>query len=195
MSDRADTILSEGIRLFAERGFSGTALADIERAAGFAPGRGAIYRYFPDKEAIFRAAVRREIGLARDARVDRVAAAGTPQDLLERQVAASALHLSEHRLLVAVLAHDGQQFPDLLPEILDVMVDTAIALDAAHADAAARDAGVDVDGQVLASVLLDTIAGHALLATIVDPRRDPDPGRLIDVLQRLVRATFEPTDA
>ncbi|MFZ1988634.1 MAG: TetR/AcrR family transcriptional regulator [Alphaproteobacteria bacterium] len=56
MNERADKrsqILDAALKLFSERGFHGTAVPDIARAAGI--GTGTIYRYFPDKEGLVNA--------------------------------------------------------------------------------------------------------------------------------------------
>src|SRR5947209_19467645 len=52
-----DRLLAAGIRLFAERGFTGTTVGDIEAAAGLQPRRGAMYHHFPTKQALLEAAV------------------------------------------------------------------------------------------------------------------------------------------
>lgn len=48
--DKRVRILDAALKLFSERGFHGTAVPDIARAAGV--GTGTIYRYFPDKEGL-----------------------------------------------------------------------------------------------------------------------------------------------
>jgi len=50
---RRDEILAAARRVFAERGFRGTTIADIAGEAGIA--LGTIYLYFPSKEAVFAA--------------------------------------------------------------------------------------------------------------------------------------------
>ena len=48
--------------LFAERGFDGTSVGEIERAAGLAPRSGALYQYFKGgKEELLRCAIEREL--------------------------------------------------------------------------------------------------------------------------------------
>jgi AcrR family transcriptional regulator len=50
-------ILDSAFRIFGEQGFSSTTIKDIAAGAGISSG--SIYTYFPDKEAVFRAAVTR----------------------------------------------------------------------------------------------------------------------------------------
>jgi AcrR family transcriptional regulator len=50
MSDTRERIRDAGLKLFIEKGYRGTSIADIERAAGLAPRAGGFYRHFPSKE-------------------------------------------------------------------------------------------------------------------------------------------------
>jgi AcrR family transcriptional regulator len=54
---RSEEILNAARRVFAERGFKGTTIADIAEAAGIA--LGTIYLYFPSKDDVFAALSRR----------------------------------------------------------------------------------------------------------------------------------------
>jgi AcrR family transcriptional regulator len=74
---RADEILDCCRSAFAEKGFAGTSMQDLARAAGMSAGN--FYRYFPSKEAIIVALVDRKM----QALVDRFAAiisAPAPRD-------------------------------------------------------------------------------------------------------------------
>ena len=54
--------MAAAMTLFADRGFDGATIGDIERAAGMAPRSGAIYQHFKGgKEELLRAAVEREL--------------------------------------------------------------------------------------------------------------------------------------
>jgi AcrR family transcriptional regulator len=54
--------MAAAMTLFAERGFDGASIGDIERAAGMAPRSGAIYQHFKGgKDELLRAAVEREL--------------------------------------------------------------------------------------------------------------------------------------
>lgn len=58
--DRRAEILDAALRLFAEKGYAEATNAEIARAAGVTAA--ALYYYFPNKEELFRAAVREHIG-------------------------------------------------------------------------------------------------------------------------------------
>lgn len=49
MSDTRERIREAALKLFIERGYEKTTIADIERAAGLAPRAGSFYRHYPGK--------------------------------------------------------------------------------------------------------------------------------------------------
>ena len=54
--------MSAAMALFADRGFDGASIGEIERAAGMAPRSGAIYQHFKGgKEELLRCAIEREL--------------------------------------------------------------------------------------------------------------------------------------
>jgi AcrR family transcriptional regulator len=57
-TDTRDRLLEASLRIFAQQGYAGTRVSEIERAVGLTPGSGAIYRHFESKEALLLAAVR-----------------------------------------------------------------------------------------------------------------------------------------
>lgn len=52
-----ERIISAALRLFGERGFAATSVAQIEQEAGLSGGSGALYRHFRSKDALLTAAV------------------------------------------------------------------------------------------------------------------------------------------
>ncbi|MFD4431521.1 TetR/AcrR family transcriptional regulator [Nocardia sp. NPDC058497] len=52
-----DRIMTEALRLFGERGFAKTSVAQIEQAAGLSGGSGALYRHFKSKDELLVQAV------------------------------------------------------------------------------------------------------------------------------------------
>lgn len=57
-STSRDRILTEALRLFGERGFAATTVAQIEQAAGLSAGSGALYRHFRSKDELLVTAIR-----------------------------------------------------------------------------------------------------------------------------------------
>jgi AcrR family transcriptional regulator len=56
-----ERLLDAALDLFAEEGFNGTTISEVERRVGLAAGTGSFYRHFSSKQALLRAAVEREI--------------------------------------------------------------------------------------------------------------------------------------
>jgi AcrR family transcriptional regulator len=57
----AERILDAAIQLFAERGYAGTSVGEIERAAGLAPRSGALYQHFQGKEDVLERSLERHL--------------------------------------------------------------------------------------------------------------------------------------
>jgi AcrR family transcriptional regulator len=57
-----ERLMSAAMALFAERGYAGTSVGEIERTAGLAPRSGALYQHFKGgKEELLRCAIEREL--------------------------------------------------------------------------------------------------------------------------------------
>jgi len=103
-TDTRDRLVEAALSIFAEHGYAGTRVSQIEKAVGLIPGSGAIYRHFDSKEALLLAAVRayhhrmcalceqiRAMGPAPDARTE-----------LSRIIEALATFLGKERPMVEV---------------------------------------------------------------------------------------------
>ncbi|HEX7323452.1 MAG TPA: TetR/AcrR family transcriptional regulator [Mycobacterium sp.] len=56
-----ERLITEAMRLFGEQGYQATSVAQIEAAAGLAPGSGALYHHFKSKEALLDAGIDRQL--------------------------------------------------------------------------------------------------------------------------------------
>lgn len=56
-----ERLVTEAMRLFGEQGYQATSVAQIEAAAGLAPGSGALYHHFKSKEALLDAGIDRQL--------------------------------------------------------------------------------------------------------------------------------------
>jgi AcrR family transcriptional regulator len=52
LADTREKLREAALKLFVEKGYAGTSIADIETAAGLAPRAGGFYRHFPSKAAL-----------------------------------------------------------------------------------------------------------------------------------------------
>lgn len=56
-----ERLVTEAMRLFSQHGFKATSVAQIEAAAGLAPGSGALYHHFKSKESLLEAGIDRQL--------------------------------------------------------------------------------------------------------------------------------------
>ena len=110
---RPAELIEAAIDVFAEKGFAAARLDDVARRAGAS--KGTAYLYFPNKEALFKAAVR-EFVVASIAMGEREVAEwnGTSAELLRRMLAhwAEVIH-SRHGGLLKLIVAEARNFPDL----------------------------------------------------------------------------------
>lgn len=109
-------ILREAMWLFGEHGYSATTVAQIEAAAGLAPGSGGMYKHFPSKQAVLEAGVRERIEAPDQlpALFASITAAHSLRSALGAIVLAGLERLDSERDLNRILLRDLAQFPDLL---------------------------------------------------------------------------------
>ena len=120
-----ERILDVALGLFAEEGFSGTTITEVERRAGLSPGSGSFYRHFPSKEELLRAAVAREVERIR-AQIAEAQAAPPPalDDPEDERIAGLTRALGYIRLydrLLRLMFTDGDRVPELRQAITDAL--------------------------------------------------------------------------
>jgi AcrR family transcriptional regulator len=71
-----ERLVIEAMRLFGEQGYNATSVAQIEAAAGLAPGSGALYHHFKSKQALLEAGIDRQLDRRRAMRDIRALFAG-----------------------------------------------------------------------------------------------------------------------
>jgi AcrR family transcriptional regulator len=122
----ADRIVDEGLALFAENGFQGTTVGEIERRAGLTPRAGALYKHFPSKEAVLEAAFERHV-----AELEAISSAIEMMPLGDLRaeltlLARSGLQMmSRERSLRRIVITEGDRFPDLKRRFKTGIVDRA----------------------------------------------------------------------
>ncbi|HEX9186802.1 MAG TPA: TetR/AcrR family transcriptional regulator [Vicinamibacteria bacterium] len=129
MADTRRRLLDAGLRLFAEKGFRGTSVGDIEKAAGLVPRAGAFYRHFPSKAALAAEIgetslieTRRDLGLdgalpLGDTRAELVLIARGYRRAFERQAPLAGL-IAEVRALPEIRALEDRVDRDLTEALL-----------------------------------------------------------------------------
>lgn len=122
-----EKILAAALEAFGEKGFSGTRMEDVAARAGIT--KGAIYLYFPSKQALLEALARRDITPFLTALAAQVRQYDGPIEPMLRQIAGAALGFMEQGALptyARVIVSEARNFPDIarfhLTEILPVVL-------------------------------------------------------------------------
>jgi AcrR family transcriptional regulator len=122
----ADRLVDEGLRLFAENGFQGTTVGEIERRAGLTPRAGALYKHFPSKEAVLEAAFERHISeLEAISSAIELMPLGDLRAELTLLARSSLQLLARERSLRRIVITEGDRFPDLKRRFKEGVVDRA----------------------------------------------------------------------
>jgi AcrR family transcriptional regulator len=163
-----DRLLSEALTLFAAKGYAATSVADIQRAAGLAPGSGALYKHFASKRALLEAAVTH--------RIDGIVAAreeydASSPDSVEHAVRNAGRlirdHLSENDDLLRVMLREPDELGELNEQTWKVITDNAYQRFADGLVASNR-AGVTAvpDPEAAAAVAISSLSYAATLRVL-----------------------------
>ena len=167
--DRPAEIVAAAAEAFALRGFSATRLEDIAALAGVS--KGTLYRYFPNKEELFKAVVRRTL-VPRIAEAETLAAAAdapTPELLfgvLRKMVEMAATPVGA---IPKMIIAEAGNFPDLARFYAEEVVARGFRLLAAILDRGARRGDLRlVDAVSMAPVLMAPVLLVALWKNAVE---------------------------
>jgi AcrR family transcriptional regulator len=123
-SPTKERLLDEAMRLFGDRGYDATSVAEIERSAGLTPGAGGLFHHFPTKEAVLVAGIDRH--LARLEAVRQIRGAIPPLGNVRAELTLVAryvfLELEEEQELLRVLISESRQRPHLLADAVEQVV-------------------------------------------------------------------------
>jgi AcrR family transcriptional regulator len=185
-SDAAERILREAMRLFAEKGYERTSIADIQAAAGLTPGSGALYKHFPSKEAVLRAGMERFIDGARRARELVRQVPGAPDEALDALGRAALGMLAEDRDVLRIVWRELEHVPQLRDRVRqERMQETYAAVAAWLRERAARGELRVSDPDAAAVVLLGSLTSFRVFEALLGEA----PARLDD--ERFLRAWLE----
>jgi AcrR family transcriptional regulator len=167
-----ERIVTEAMRLFAERGYRGTTVGDIEEAAGLSPRAGGLYKHFASKEDVLEAGIERHVG-----EMDVIQPAidmlplGDPRAELTLVGRFALQELAAEMPLMKVVQKDGDQFPKLVAQVRERIIARG------HRQAAtvfARLAGDAKLGErhvaALSSVALGSLVGYRIEESMFGPR-------------------------
>jgi TetR/AcrR family transcriptional regulator, repressor for uid operon len=180
---RRAAILTAAERCFRTKGFHQTSIKDICTFGGFSPG--ALYLYFPSKEALIEGLIETQMAEARAAMrdlPDQPDLLGTLVDLIAAWVAES--RAKENMNLTADIFAEGLRNPRVAHAIAsDNKHVHLLYVEAVTAAQRRGEIGTQHDPYAVASLLLALCDG-LLLRFVVDP--DFDPSRMLELLRSVL---------
>jgi AcrR family transcriptional regulator len=163
-----ERIVTEAMRLFAERGYRGTTVGDIEEASGLAPRAGGLYRHFESKEGVLAAGIERH--------VTEIEAMHTAMDMMPlgdlraelMLIARWALaELGREQDLMRIVFRDGDQVPELVELFSERIVNRGYSEAAAVIGRIFADAGtMDRNPKAVAAIALGSLVHYRVEETM-----------------------------
>jgi AcrR family transcriptional regulator len=165
---RPDEVLDAALDLFIEKGFAATRVEDIAKRAGLS--KGAVYLYFPSKEALLEALVRRALApIASNALGSLAGFEGDPRQAISMVLRMLAGRLSDPRTVAIpkLIMREVINFPELAQmyrrEVLDHAIPAMTAvLEAGMAKGYLR----KIDAELTVRSIVGPIMVHLLLAEV-----------------------------
>ncbi|TDD70011.1 TetR/AcrR family transcriptional regulator [Actinomadura rubrisoli] len=183
--------MAESLRLFADRGYTATSVAEIEAAAGLSPGAGGLYRHFRSKEEVLASAIREHIDRTRrqvsDVLKQATAFADRPLETRLRMTCQAGLaKMREEQDLIRVLFRDLDQFPNLVAEMREGIVNPLYNGIATWLSAQPEFEGSDEDWPAVASILGGAVVNYWLAnESMYEPPTRIDEKRFVQSWARL----------
>ncbi|WP_165964408.1 TetR/AcrR family transcriptional regulator [Actinomadura sp. KC216] len=190
MSTR-ERIVAESLRLFADRGYTATSVAEIEAAAGLSPGAGGLYRHFRSKEEVLASAIREHIDRTRKQINDVLDQAAVyeerPLETRLRMTCQTGLaKMREEQDLIRVLFRDLDQFPSLVAEMREGIVNPLYEGIATWLSAQPEFEGADEDWPAIAAILGGAVVNYWLAnESMYEPPTRIDEKRFVESWARL----------
>ncbi len=162
-------LVDAAARLFSERGYAATSVADIQQACGLTGGSGALYKHYPSKRALLDEVV--GVHLATMRAGNAAFAAHVPDDIegaLHYIVDAVWTSMRNDRAALRVLLRDLDDFPDLLERIwAEIRSNVYDVLTSWIAEQVRRRAMRVTDPAATAAVLLSSLTYLPILHTLI----------------------------
>jgi AcrR family transcriptional regulator len=170
-----ERILDAAFDVIAEEGLSGFTMTEVERRVGLAVGTGSIYRHFPSKEALLKAAVEREVSRNRTVTHEARSAAQQVTDPLERSAKVYKQMLDDLRRfdrLFGLMLSQGDRVPELREAI--------------RAAVQPRENDATPEEQAVHAVAMAALGGYHLFSIMQGhPFDGIDEGEFVQMLARM----------
>ena len=182
--DRPDELLDAATTLFLEQGFAGTTVAQIAKRAGLS--KGAVYLYFPSKQAVLEGLVARAIApMSMQILADVTAHPGSVREVISHVLTMMASRLSDPMVMAVpkIVIREAVAAPDIARMYHDAVLAHAVpALTAFIQDGIDRGELRPVDPELTVRSVMGPILIHVFLAEIfaVQPAGGLGMARLVD---------------
>lgn len=179
---RPDEVLDAALAVFAEKGFAATKVDDIARRAGIS--KGTVYLYFPSKDALIEAIVRRAVRPIAEGAVAQMAAfEGDPRipiSLLLKRVA-QQISLPQNLSVPKLVVREALTFPAIAQmyrqSVLDVVIPALMTL---LARGMAAGHLRELDPELTVRSIVGPIMAHVVMSEVFGLR--PEDGLAMDRL-------------
>ncbi|HEY9521950.1 MAG TPA: helix-turn-helix domain-containing protein [Thermopolyspora sp.] len=185
-----ERIIDESLRLFAERGYAATSVAEIEAASGLSPGAGGLYRHFKSKYELLAAAIGEHAARTRaqiaETLTDAQGPAAPVEERLTHMCRAGLAKVREESELTRVFFRDLSQFPELVAVVRDGLIQPMFDAISTWFRAQPEYAGADVDWPAISAVLGGAAVHFRLFHdTAGEPPGRAEKDRFVDAWVRL----------
>ncbi|MGO2049316.1 MAG: TetR/AcrR family transcriptional regulator [Microbacterium sp.] len=186
------------MELFAERGYDGTSVADIQLAAGLTGGSGALYKHFASKEAVLEAGV--DAYLAALAQNSTATVGELPSDphVALHVIASSVIEaMTADEPVLRVLLRDLDHHPALLERVwTGVLANVYTEMADWIRDQAGHGAIAAPDPEAAAAVLVSALTNWPILRALIKktPGELPAPAFVSAWIDIAARALQLPPD-
>ena len=193
---RPDEVLDAAIELFAEQGFGKTTVEQVAKRAGLS--KGAVYLYFPSKDAILEGLVKRTFEPIADQMFEMMAAyRGDPRPIIGHFLRAMGGILGKDHVsaVPVIILREAAAVPSIAVHFREAVLDRALP-----AMTALLKQGVEggyiraIDPELTARTVMGPVIVHLLLSEVfaVRPKGGLNPEALIDNHLSILFAGLEP---
>lgn len=186
-----ERILAVSLDLFAEKGFTGTSVGDVEAAAGLSPRSGALYKHFPSKRALLEAAFDERMRAIAEFRAQiQMSDLGDLRAELTLIGRWGLAELRRERQLARLVMKEGDRVPAIAERFRDTIVLPGIAL---ATDVIRRYGRDDLkDPEATAAALCASLVGTSIQGALFgDDVAGVDDDRLVTAWVELAMAALE----
>ncbi len=194
---RPDEILDAALGLFVARGFAQTTVDDIARAADLS--KGAVYLYFPSKEALLEGLIRRAVASpARRAVAELANGSDHPRETIGRVLRSITEAIGDERTLAVpiLVIREAPHVPSIARIYRDEVLSHVLPALSGFLDRARRSGRIrNVDPEMTVRTIVGAVIAHVLMAKVfgLEPEGGLALDRLVENHLDIVFNGLEPT--